>query len=61
MPKGRCSLKPQQVEDPAFSQLWLGFDPWPGNFCMPHVEPEKKKKKADLLTLVGPSVGGAGS
>ena len=24
-------------------QLWLGFDPWPGNFRMPWVWPKKKK------------------
>lgn len=33
------SLVAQQVKDPVFSLLWLrsllwlGFDPWPGNFC----------------------------
>lgn len=32
-------LVAQQVKDPVFSLLWLrsllwlGFDPWPGNFC----------------------------
>ena len=32
------------VKDPAFSLfwlgslLWLGFDPWPGNFHMPQVQ-----------------------
>ena len=25
-------------------QLWLGFDPWPGNVHMPWVWPKKKKK-----------------
>ena len=24
------------------SQLWRGFDPWPGNFCMPWAGPKKK-------------------
>ena len=24
-------------------QLWHGFGPWPGNFCMPWVQPKKKK------------------
>ena len=22
------------VKNPALSLLWLGFQPWPGNFCM---------------------------
>ena len=22
------------VKDPALSQLWVGFGPWSGNFCM---------------------------
>ena len=26
-------------------QLWLGFDPWPGNFHVPWVWPRKEKKK----------------
>ena len=25
------------VKDTALSLLWLGFDPWPGNSCMPWV------------------------
>ena len=24
------------------SPLWLGFDPWPGSFCMPQTQPKKK-------------------
>ena len=41
----------QWVEDHALprrwhrSQMWLRFDPWPGNFHMPRVQPKKKKKK----------------
>ena len=41
----------QWVKDLAFpqlwhrSQLWHGFDPRPGNFHMPCVQPKKKKKK----------------
>ena len=41
----------QWVKDPELpqlwhrSQLWLRFDPWPGNFHMPWVQPEKKKKE----------------
>ena len=40
----------QQLKDSTLSLLWLGlllwreFDPWPGNFCMPHVQPKKKEK-----------------
>ena len=36
------------VKDMALSLLWLGlllwigFDPWPGNFCMPQVQTKKK-------------------
>ena len=26
------SLAAQRFKDPALSQLWLGFDPWPRNF-----------------------------
>ena len=39
------------VKDPASSLqrfgllLWHRFDPWSGNFHMPWVRPEKKKKK----------------
>ena len=33
------------VKDSALSLLWLGFDPWPGNFCMSRAWPKKKKKK----------------
>ena len=38
----------QRVKDPVSSLLWLGsvlwrgFDPWPGNFCIPRVQPKKK-------------------
>ena len=41
----------QQVKEPALLLLWLGsllwheFDPWPRNFCMPQVQPKKKRKK----------------
>ena len=41
----------QQVKDPALSllwlwlHLWLGVDPWPGNFHMLRMKPKKKKKK----------------
>lgn len=45
------SLVAQQSGDPELSLLWLGvlswcgFNPWLGNFYMPQVQPEKKKKK----------------
>ena len=42
------SLVAQQVKDLMLSLQWLGlllwhgFDPWPGNFHMPWVQPAKK-------------------
>ena len=33
------------VKDPALSLLWLGFDPWPGNFCMLQAWPKNTSKK----------------
>ena len=33
------------VKDLVLSVLWLGFDPWPGNFCTSRGWPKKKKKK----------------
>ena len=39
----RTGVKALRVKDPALSLLWLGFDPWPGNFHMPRV----KKKTWD--------------
>ena len=30
-------------------QLWLGFGPWPGNFCMQWVRPFKKRE--ELLSI----------
>ena len=35
----------QWGKDPTLLQLWLRFDPWPGNFHMPRVGILKKKKK----------------
>ena len=38
----------QQVKDPVLSLQWLGllpwhrFDPWPGNFQVPWVQPQHK-------------------
>ena len=39
LPGGRA------VKDPVLSLPWHRFDPWPGNFCMPQVQPKKKMKK----------------
>ena len=45
------SLVPQWVKDLVRSLFWLeapkmcGFDPQPGNFHMPRVQPNKRKKK----------------
>ena len=33
------------VKDWALLLLWLEFDPWPSNFCMPWEWGKKKKKK----------------
>ena len=47
----RSSLVGQWVNDLALSLLWLrsllsyGFEPWPGNLCMPQAWPKEKKKK----------------
>ena len=46
------SLVAQQVKDLALSLLqlrlppWCGFDPWPGNFCMPKAQPKKETETA---------------
>ena len=39
------SLVAQWVKNPMSSLLWCGFDPQPGDFCMPQAQPKKKKKK----------------
>ena len=39
------SLVGHQVEYPASSPQWRGFDPWPRNFPMPQAWQKKKKKK----------------
>jgi len=33
----------QQVKHAAFSLLWLGLHPWPGNFHMPRMRPKINK------------------
>ena len=42
--KLRSSLVAQQVEEPVLSLLWCRLDPWPENFCMPPVQPNKQTK-----------------
>ena len=50
----RSSLVAQQVKDLAWSLLWLGlllwlgFDPWPGNFHMAQAQPTEKNNLNDL-------------
>lgn len=50
------SLVAQQVKDPVFSLLWLrsllwlGFDPWPGNFC---TAKKKSRECSGEKVLVG--------
>ena len=31
------------VKDPALAVLWLGSDPWPGNFHMPWAPPKERR------------------
>jgi len=44
-----ASLVAQWIKDSALSLLWLGSDPWPGNFGMLQVWPKTKTKT--ILTL----------
>lgn len=39
---GPCGLA---VKDSELLLLWLGFNPWSGNFCLPQAWPKKKKKE----------------
>ena len=41
----RSSLVAQWVKDLALSLLWCGFDPSPGNLCLPWVQAENYLKK----------------
>ena len=43
----------QQLKDPVFrfSALWCGFDPWPGNFCMPQECPLPPPEKVFCVIL----------
>ena len=46
------------VKDLALSLQWLGsvpgcrFNPWPGNFHMPYVQPKKKRKEKKRKTCL---------
>jgi len=42
--ENRSSVVVQQVKDPAFSLLWHRFDPWPGTFHVPWMQPKKKNE-----------------
>ena len=35
----------QLVKDPTSTLLWLGFNPWLGNFCMLWAQPKKERKE----------------
>ena len=35
----------QWVENPVLSLLWLGFDPWPWNFCLLQAQPKDNSNK----------------
>ena len=39
----------QWVKDLAVSLWWLKFDPWPGNFHMPQVQPKKDETRRIAL------------
>ena len=60
------SLVAQSTKDPALSLLWLwsllwcGFDPWPGNFHLPWVQPKKKKRAIQWETQTKGSQGPGG-
>ena len=51
IPKIRVFPGGLMVKDPALSLLWLGFDPWPGNFRMPGAAEKKKKKSMNQWWL----------
>ena len=48
----------QLFKDLALLLQWLGsllghgFNPWPGDFCIPEVWPKKKKKKVHFIVYV---------
>ena len=37
-----------EVKDSALSLLWLRFDLWPRNFCMPQAWPKKSPEKPKI-------------
>ena len=39
------------VEDPALSLLWLGFNSWPRNFCVPQVKRQNKTKQNKAISM----------
>ena len=41
------------VKDSALSLVWLRFNPWPRNFCMPQAWPKQKTKKQNMKTAWG--------
>ena len=53
----KSSLVMQRVKDPALSLQWLRllvwgeFSPWPENFYMPQIQPEKRKKQTIEVKL----------
>ena len=53
-PSKRVPAVAQWVKDLVLPQLWyrlqlqLGFNPLPGKFYMPQVQPKKKKKKKQI-------------
>ena len=40
------------VKDSALSLLWCGFDPWPGNFRVPWLQPKINIERGDRLPQV---------
>ena len=40
------------VKDLAFSMLRHRFDPWPGNLCMPQLQPKTPFKTVNLIKEV---------
>ena len=58
---GGSSLGAQRVKDPVLSLQWLGlllwqgFSPWPRNFYMPWVWPEKEKSGGPKSSCCGGS------
>lgn len=49
----QSSLMAQPFKDPVLSPLWLWFDLWPRNFCVPWVQPKKHKQLTILTTFKG--------